>query len=53
MIGFPFLSHAEQNAIAVYAYDAMESFYNEALLPYFVAIYAAEIVGIMALKITK
>ncbi len=42
-----------QNAIAVYAYVAMEPLYNEALLPYFVAIHAAELVGIaVLLKIT-
>jgi hypothetical protein len=41
------------NAIAVYAYFAMEPLYNEALLPYFVAIHAAELVGIaVLLKIT-
>ena len=41
------------NAIAVYAYFAMETLYNEALLPYFVAIHAAELVGIaVLLKIT-
>ncbi len=41
------------NAIAVYAYVAMEPLYNEALLPYFVAIHAAELVGItVLLKIT-
>ena len=41
------------NAIAVYAYVAMEPLYNEALLPYFVTIHAAELVGItVLLKIT-
>jgi hypothetical protein len=41
------------NAIAVYAYFAMEPLYNEALLPYFVAIHTAELVGIaVLLKIT-
>ena len=41
------------NAIAVYAYVAMEPLYNETLLPYFVAIHAAELVGIaVLLKIT-
>jgi hypothetical protein len=41
------------NAIAVYAYVAMEPLYNEALLPYFIAIHAAELVGIaVLLKIT-
>jgi len=37
------------NTIAVYAYFAMEPLYNEALLPYFVAIHAAELVGIAVL----
>ena len=41
------------NAITVYAYFAMEPLYNEALLPYFVAIHAAELAGIaVLLKIT-
>ena len=41
------------NAIAVYGYFAMEPLYNEALLPYFVAIHATELVGIaVLLKIT-
>jgi hypothetical protein len=41
------------NTIAVYAYVAMEPLYNEALLPYFVAIHAAELAGIaVLLKIT-
>jgi len=41
------------NAIGVYAYFAMEPLYNEALLPYFVAIHAAELAGIaVLLKIT-
>jgi hypothetical protein len=41
------------NAIAVYAYFAMAPLYNEALLPYFVVIHAAELAGIaVLLKIT-
>ena len=41
------------NIIAVYAYFAMAPLYNEALLPYFVAIHIAELAGIAALlKIT-
>jgi hypothetical protein len=41
------------NGIAVFAYLTMEPLYNEALLPYFVAIHAAELVGIaVLLKIT-
>ena len=41
------------NIIAVYAYFAMEPLYNEALLPFFVAIHAAELTGIaVLLKIT-
>jgi hypothetical protein len=41
------------NGIAVFAYVTMEPLYNEALLPYFVAIHAAELVGIaVLLKIT-
>src|SRR5574341_222193 len=41
------------NAIAVYAYFAMEPLYNEALLPYFVGVHAAELIGIAVLvKIT-
>ncbi len=41
------------NIITVYAYFAMAPLYNEALLPYFVAIHLAELAGISALlKIT-
>lgn len=41
------------NAIAVYAYFTMAPLYNEALLPYFVVINAAELAGIaVLLKIT-
>ena len=41
------------NAIAVYAYFSMAPLYNEALLPYFVAVHVAELAGIAALlKIT-
>lgn len=41
------------NAIAAYAYFAMEHLYNEALLPYFLAVHVAELVGIaVLLKIT-
>ena len=41
------------NLIAVYGYFAMAPLYNEALLPYFVAIHAAELAGIaVLLKIT-
>jgi len=41
------------NLVAVYAYFAMAPLYNESLLPYFVAINAAELIGIAALlKIT-
>jgi hypothetical protein len=41
------------NLLAVYAYFAMAPLYNEALFPYFVAIHAAELIGIAALlKIT-
>jgi hypothetical protein len=41
------------NLVAVYAYLAMAPLYNEALLPYFVAIHGAELAGIAALlKIT-
>lgn len=41
------------NIIAVYAYFSMELLYNDALMPYFVAIHAAELVGIaVLLKIT-
>jgi hypothetical protein len=41
------------NLVAVYAYFAMAPLYNEALLPYFVAIHGAELTGIAALlKIT-
>ena len=41
------------NAIAVYAYFSMAPLYNEALLPYFVALHIAELAGIaVLLKIT-
>jgi len=41
------------NAIAVYGYFAMEPLYNEALLPYFLAIHLTELLGIaVLLKIT-
>lgn len=41
------------NIIAVYAYLAMAPLYSEALLPYFVAVHAAELAGIsILLKIT-
>ena len=41
------------NAIAVYAYFSMAPLYNEALLPYFVAVHVAELAGIATLlKIT-
>lgn len=41
------------NLIAVYAYFAMAPLYHEALLPYFVAIHAAELAGLaVLLKIT-
>lgn len=41
------------NVIAIYAYFSMAPLYNEGLLPYFVAIHAAELAGIAALlKIT-
>jgi hypothetical protein len=41
------------NAITVYAYFAMAPLYNEALLPYFVAIHLAELAGVaVLLKIT-
>ena len=41
------------NFVAVYAYFAMAPLYNENLLPFFVAIHAAELIGIAALlKIT-
>ena len=41
------------NLIAVYAYFAMAPLYSEALLPYFVAIHAAELAGLaVLLKIT-
>lgn len=41
------------NAIAVYAYRAMEPLYDDKLLPYFVAIHGAELIGIaVLLKIT-
>jgi hypothetical protein len=37
------------NLIAVYAYLVMAPLYPDELLPYFVAIHAAELVGIVAL----
>jgi hypothetical protein len=37
------------NLIAVYAYLAMAPLYPDDLLPYFVAIHIAELVGIVAL----
>ena len=41
------------NVIAVYAYFSMAPLYNEALLPYFVAIHMAELAGTaVLLKIT-
>jgi hypothetical protein len=41
------------NIITVYAYFAMQPFYATGLLPYFVAIYIAELAGIAALlKVT-
>jgi hypothetical protein len=41
------------NAIAIYAYGAMEPLYDDKLLPYFVAIHGAELIGIaVLLKIT-
>ncbi len=41
------------NLVAVYAYFAMAPLYNENLLPFFVAIHAAELIGIATLlKIT-
>ena len=41
------------NIIAVYAYIIMAPLYNEALLPYFVAVHIAELAGIaVLLKIT-
>lgn len=41
------------NLIALYAYFTMAPLYNEALLPYFVAIHAAELAGLaVLLKIT-
>jgi hypothetical protein len=41
------------NLIAVYAYFAMAPLYHEALLPYFVAVHAAELAGLaVLLKIT-
>jgi hypothetical protein len=44
---------ALHNIIAVYAYLVMAPLYNEALLPYFVAVHIAELVGIaVLLKIT-
>ena len=44
---------AFHNIVAVYAYLIMAPLYNEALLPYFVAVHVAELAGIAALlKIT-
>ncbi len=41
------------NMIAVYAYFAMAPLYSEELLPYFVGIHIAELVGLIALlKVT-
>jgi hypothetical protein len=41
------------NIISIYAYFAMEPFYTEGLLPYFVAISIAELAGIaILLKVT-
>jgi len=41
------------NLITIYAYFAMAPLYHEGLLPYFVAIYVAELAGIAALlKVT-
>ena len=41
------------NIIAVYAYLVMAPLYNEALLPYFVAVHMAELAGVaVLLKIT-
>jgi hypothetical protein len=37
------------NVIAIYAYFLMAPLYNVALLPYFVAIHGAEVIGIAAL----
>jgi hypothetical protein len=37
------------NLIAIYAYLAMAPLYSDELLPYFVAIHIAELVGIVAL----
>jgi len=44
---------ALHNIIAVYAYVVMAPLYNEALLPYFLAVHIAELAGIaVLLKIT-
>jgi hypothetical protein len=44
---------ALHNIIAVYAYLIMAPLYNEALLPYFVAVHITELVGVaVLLKIT-
>ena len=44
---------ALHNIIAVYAYLIMAPLYNEALLPYFVAVHIAELAGVaVLLKIT-
>ena len=44
---------ALHNIIAVYAYLIMAPLYNEALLPYFVAVHIAELAGVAVhLKIT-
>ena len=41
------------NIIAVYAYVVMAPLYNEALLPYFLAVHIAELAGVaVLLKIT-
>lgn len=44
---------ALHNIIAVYAYVVMAPLYNEALLPYFLAVHIAELAGVaVLLKIT-
>lgn len=41
------------NVIAVYGYFAMKNLYSDELLPYFVGIHIAELVGLLALlKVT-
>ncbi len=41
------------NGIAIYAYFAMAPLYSNELLPYFVAIHIAELIGLIALlKVT-